>query len=228
MLKRTLVAVASGAIVIGAVVISSTPAGAVVPSITGSGDVSCHGAGMMKFKAPLTNTAGVGTRTTTTVSKVTCTETTTDAVTVVSGKVISTMTAPATGTCAVLGREQVRTVTTDVKWKGVGGKVQPTHIVWTSVGGNVAGLKGAVSLPGTTGSATVTGSFAGDDASSAAITTQTVVQINAACAGKGLKKLNLGPTSSLDLFAIPDLPPFPPGGPGGPPGGPPVVGLPPG
>lgn len=90
-------------------------------------------------------------------------------------------------------RELVRA---DIKWKTAGGKINNTHVVWSNYDATTNGFD----LPGTGGTSTVTGSYAGEDAvAHAAITPQALASLANKCDGKGIKNIKFNPSSTFDL-----------------------------
>lgn len=171
------------------------------PVVTAVGSVTWSGGiGKGKVSPPFTLTAQPGTRVTTSKFKGgTCSGTTGNpAVTPSSAKITATSTSPnANTTCVDLQTpSETATVTqVDIKWKANGGKINPTHIVFTTLQGGVPAM--GFTSPGPTGTATVTGSYAGDNATSQVVVSDTVATLTAACLKKGIKKLNFGGAGSL-------------------------------
>jgi hypothetical protein len=198
--------VAVVAVAFGASVVTGGPAGAAKPLVTAVGNPSCTGAGKIKINPPITNAPVAGNRTLTAKLKLGCTGATGHpSVALASGKWVSTTTIPGSVTCAsysVLSRPA--TTVADVKWKGLGGKIVPSHLVYSTSGGSSTG----VHWPGTTllfdlvpipdSYPVVTGSYAGEpilvfnNAPSA-----TFFAGNPACV-KGIKKLAV--SSTLFVF----------------------------
>jgi hypothetical protein len=154
----------------------------------------------VKIDPPITNTPVAGTRTLTTKLKFGCTGATGNPnVTLVSGKWLSTTTIPGSVTCAnfaVLSRPS--TSVADIKWKGAGGKINPTHIVYTTSGGTAQGLfmpgVAVFIVPLPDSIPTVTGSYAGEVlVGTATAPTATIHSGNPACV-KGIKKLGVAST----------------------------------
>jgi hypothetical protein len=198
MMRRFVVSAAAVALVTGGLVVGGvTTASAGKPTVTATGSVSCGapGSGKAKIKPPIKLAAQPGTRTTTSKFKVTCTGTTGNAlVTPISAKITSTSTTAAVS-CVDLqaaGETPLQSVL-DIKWKASGGKINPTHIVFTSTL-NGTPASGAT-FPGPTGTSIVTGSYAGNDALSTVVNIDPVQTLIDACLGKGIKKLNFGPNN---------------------------------
>jgi hypothetical protein len=190
-------------------VVGGDAASAAKPVVTAVGVPSCNGAGKIKIDPPVTNSPVAGTRTLTTKLKFGCTGATGNPlVTLSSGKWTSTTTMSASVTCATWDDVISRPSTTvaDIKWKGVGGKINPTHLVYSTSGQSPNGLAlpGAVLLfdliPIPDSIPLVTGSYAGEllvvgaNAPSA-----TFFSGNPACV-KGIKKLAVNAT----LLDFPD------------------------
>jgi hypothetical protein len=187
----------------GLVASSVTTASAAKPKVTAVGSVTCGspGSGKAKIKPAFSLVAQAGQRVTTSKFKTTCTGTTGNAaVTPLSAKIKSTSTSSAASTCLDLqaGGETATTTVVNIKWKASGGKILPTTIVFTSIlGGTPAN---GFTNPGPTGDAIVTGSYAGNDAVSQVIISNSVADLTAACLSKkGLKKLAFGSGGSLVL-----------------------------
>ncbi|MGZ6996003.1 MAG: hypothetical protein ACXVIM_12390 [Acidimicrobiia bacterium] len=198
-IAATAVAIASG----GLLATGSTFAGAAKPApFDASGAVHCTGPGKVKLSPPLTNTPAAGTRTINGKFLWNCTNggagspTGNPAVTVRTGKMTVTASAPGSDTCSTLLGTSPTTFTTDTKWKSSGGKVNPSHIVWSNVNGTSTGFD----LPGTGGTSTVTGSYAGENATAhAAISSAELSALASKCSGKGIKVIHFAPSSTLDL-----------------------------
>ncbi len=203
MMRRILVAgmavaLGAGGLVAGA----ATAAGASKPVVTAVGSVTCGapGSGKAKISPPyLATTPQPGTRTVSSKFKSTCSGTTGNPlVTPTSAKISGVSMSSAATTCVdlLVGGETPTSTTVDIKWKASGGKINPTHIVFTSINGFSGPPSGFV-LPGPTGVATVTGSYAGDTAVSTVLVADAQATLQAACLGKGLKKLNFSSGGSL-------------------------------
>jgi hypothetical protein len=180
-------------------VVGATPASAAKPVVNGSGQFACEGSGAkVKVKPPLSVTPAAGTRTWTVKLKLACDdgETTNPAVTATSAKVTGTWTSPASQTCSQVATQYYvgGSASFDVKWKGSGGKVNPTHISYVNYDrGPLASPPPVVgwevfSFPETNGTEIVTGSYAG----SFRIELNTTATMASICSGapkKGIKKL---------------------------------------
>ncbi len=192
------VALTAGGLVAGGV----TTASAGKPLVTAVGSVTCGapGSGKGKVSPPFTLVAQPGTRTTTSKFKTTCTGTTGNPlVTPISAKIVSTSTSSAAATCVTLqqGGESATTSLVDIKWKASGGKMTATHIVYTSIlGGTPAN---GFTVPGPTGTAIVSGSYAGNNSISQVVVADTVAALTDKCLGKGIKKFNFGSGGSLSI-----------------------------
>ena len=210
MMKRIVVAATAATLGLGVLATGGGVASAAPkpPIFNASGTVTCGapGSGKGKISPPFTLTPGVGTRTTTSKFKSTCTGTTGNAaVTVASAKITSTSLSDAAGTCLTLsaGGEAATDTNVDIKWKANGGKINPTHIHYTTILGGtpVHGF----TVPGPTGSTTVTGSFAGEAAISQVVIADTTEALTALCTPnskgkvKGIKKFNFGDGGSLNI-----------------------------
>jgi hypothetical protein len=191
---------------IGGTVASPGVAGAAKPVITATGNVVCNGPGKVKVNPPLTDTPAAGTRTLTVKAKLACSGGTGNPAVVLStGKFVSVTTIPGSVTCATFVGDHTNTTVSDVKWKAVGGKVNPTHIVNTTYNGQTTGFSFPAwvgsPIPAPLSNPTVTGSYqlpphamlGGFSTPSASI-----LPANPACAGKGVKKLIV--TGGFTLF----------------------------
>lgn len=203
MMRRIVVSAAAVALLTGGLVVSGvTSASAGKPLVTAVGSATCGapGSGKGKVVPPFTLAAQPGNRVTTSKFKTTCTGTTGNPlVTPISAKIVSTSTSSAAATCVTLqrGGESVTTSVVDIKWKASGGKMTPTHIVYTSILGGTP--VNGFTLPGPTGTAVVTGSYAGNDSLSQVVASDTVAYLTEKCLGKGIKKLNFGSGGSLSI-----------------------------
>lgn len=203
MIRRMAVSAAAVALLTSGLVAGGvTSASAGKPLVTAVGSATCGapGSGKGKVVPPFTLVAQPGNRVTTSKFKTTCTGTTGNPlVTPTSAKIVSTSTSSAAATCVTLqaGGEAATNTVVDIFWKASGGKINPTHIVYTTIlGGTPAN---GFTLPGPTGTATVTGSYAGNDSVSQVVVSDTVAALTAKCLGKGIKKLNFGSGGSLSI-----------------------------
>jgi hypothetical protein len=192
------VALAAGGLVAGGV----TTASAGKPTVTAVGSVTCGapGSGKGKVAPPFTLTSGgAGPRVTTSKFKSTCTGTTGNPlVTPISAKIGAVSTSPnSTTTCAQLqtAAETATVTVVNIKWKANGGKINPTTIIFTTLLGGTPPM--GFTSPGPLGTAIVTGSYAGNDAVSTVIVSDTITDLTNKCLGKGIKKLNFGSGGSL-------------------------------
>lgn len=200
---RKFVVVATGTMLgLGGLATASSSLAGAAPAVPfdAVGTVHCSGPGKVKITPPVTNTPAEGTRTVIGKFNLNCTNggagspTGNPSVKVNTGKVTLSSTSSAASTCAnLLGTGEF---VADIKWKSAGGKVNPTHIVWSGYEATESGFN----LPGTAGTSTVTGSYAGESASlNAAVTAQALASVEDKCAGKGVKKFNFSPSSTFDL-----------------------------
>jgi hypothetical protein len=203
MMRRIAVSAAAVALLTGGLVAGGvTTASAGKPIVTAAGTVTCGapGSGKGKVSPPFTLVAQPGNRVTTSKFKTTCTGTTQNPlVTPKSAKIVSTSTSSASATCITLqqGGESATNTVVDIFWKANGGKITPTRIVYTSIfGGTPAN---GFTLPGPNGTATVTGSYAGNNSVSQVVVSDTVAALTDKCLGKGIKKLNFGSGGSLSI-----------------------------
>ena len=203
MIRRIAVSAAAVALLTSGLVAGGiTSASAGKPLVTAVGSATCGapGSGKGKVVPPFTLVAQPGNRVTTSKFKTTCTGTTGNPlVTPTSAKIVSTSTSSAAATCVTLqmGGEAPTNTVVDIFWKASGGKINPTHIVYTTIlGGTPAN---GFTLPGPTGTATVTGSYAGNNSVSQVVVSDTVAALTAKCLGKGIKKLNFGSGGSLSI-----------------------------
>jgi hypothetical protein len=202
-IRKVGVAALASALALGGLVAGSVGvAAAKKPVLTATGHVTCTGGtGKGKVSPPFgLASAGSGPRVTTSKFKGgTCSGTTQDpTVTPISAKISATSTSPnSTTTCVDLQTPQETATVTqvDIKWKANGGKINPTHITFTTLQGGVPAM--GFTSPGPSGTATVTGSYAGDDATSQVVVSDSVATLTAACLKKGIKKLNFGGGGSL-------------------------------
>lgn len=191
------VALGTGGLIAGGV----TAAGAGKPLVTAVGSVTCGapGSGKAKINPPFTLSPQSGQRVTTSKFKTTCTGTTGNpAVTPISAKINATSTSPsAATTCAQLATpsETATTTVVNIKWKASGGKINPTTIVFTSLQGGVPAM--GFTSPGPSGVSIVSGSYAGNDAVSTVIVSDSITDLTNKCLKKGIKKLNFGSGGSL-------------------------------
>lgn len=203
MIRRIAVSAAAVALLTSGLVAGGvTSASAGKPLVTAVGSATCGapGSGKGKVVPPFTLVAQPGNRVTTSKFKTTCTGTTGNPlVTPTSAKIVSTSTSAASATCVTLqmGGEAPTNTVVDIFWKASGGKINPTHIVYTTILGGTP--VNGFTLPGPTGTATVTGSYAGNNSVSQVVVSDTVAALTAKCLGKGIKKLNFGSGGSLSL-----------------------------
>lgn len=204
MIRRVVVAATAVTLgLAGLVATGAGPAGAAKsPPFDAVGAVHCAGPGKVKITPPLSNTAGVGIRTIIGKFNLNCTNggagspTGNPAVKVVTGKMTVNAPSPASNTCATLLGTSSTSFTADILWKSAGGKVNPTHIVWSNFNGTATGFD----LPGTAGTSTVTGSYGGENAvAHAGIPAAVLAGLASACSGSGIKKINFSPDSTFDL-----------------------------
>jgi hypothetical protein len=190
----------------GLVAAGATSASAGKPVVTAVGSVTCGapGSGKAKINPPFKLTPGVGPRVTTSKFKTTCTGTTGNpAVTPISAKITATSTSPNSDTlCTELTQAaETPTVTTVfIKWKGAGGKINPTNITFTTLNGGTPA--GGFTSPGPSGVSIVTGSYEGNDAVSVVLVDpSTVTALTNSCLNpkKGIKKLAFSSGGSLNI-----------------------------
>ena len=204
MMRRIVVGVATAALLTSGLVAGGITAAAAKkpPIFDATGTVTCGapGSGKGKVSPPFTLTPGSGTRTTTSKFKSTCTGTTGNPlVTPASAKIDSISLSNASSTCVDLqtGGETPTDTNVTIKWKASGGKINLTHIHFTTIlGGTPAN---GFTLPGPTGTAIVTGSYAGETALSQVVVSDSTATLTAACLKKGIKKLNFGSGGSLSI-----------------------------
>ncbi len=201
---RRIEATALAVALIGAFVATGTSlAGAAKPVVTASGTVSCGApaSGKGTVSPPFKLTPGVGARTTKSTLNLKCTGTTTNAlVTPISAKVVTKSVSPTSATtCTNLqsASESKTITTTDITWKASGGKINPTHIVFSTSQTGVPAL--GSTAPGPTGISTITGSYARDATVWKVVASDSLQTLTSACLGKGIKKLNFGAASSLQI-----------------------------
>jgi dienelactone hydrolase len=159
------------------------------------------GSGKGTVSPPFTLAAAKGARTTRSTVKLACSGTTSNAlVTPTSAKVVSRSVNPsAATTCADLQtvRENATVTTVDITWKASGGKINPTHIVFSTQQSGVPTMGSTV--PGPTGKVTITGSYAGEAAILALVSSDSTQTLTRACLAKGIKKLHFGSSSRLQI-----------------------------
>jgi hypothetical protein len=195
MMRRIVVATAVLALGTSGLVASgiSASGAAKPPPFNAAGSVTCSGGtGKGKVTPPFTLTAQAGTRETKSKFKPTCTGTTGNpAVTPISAKIEAISTSPAASTCVDLqvGGETFSTTVVTIKWKASGGKILPTTIIFSSILGGTP----------VNGTATVIGSYGGNDAVSTVLVSDSVATLTAACLKKGIKKLNFGGGGALNI-----------------------------
>jgi hypothetical protein len=204
MFRRITVAAAVTALGLGGLLAAGSPlaSAAKPPPFDATGTVHCTGPGKIKLTPPLTNTAQAGQRTANGKFNLNCTNggagspTGNPAVKVNTGKVTVSSTQSASGTCATLLGTGTASFVADIKWKTAGGKINATHVVWSNYDATANGFD----LPGTGGTSTVTGSYAGEDAvAHAAISSQELASLASKCDGKGIKNIKFFPSSTFDL-----------------------------
>jgi hypothetical protein len=203
MIRRVSIAATAALLGLGLVVAGVGSAGAMkAPPFDATGTVHCTGPGKVKLSPPLSNTPQTGTRTAIGKFNWNCTNggsgspTGNPAVKVNTAKMSFSASLPASDTCSTLLGTINHAFTADVKWKTAGGKINGTHIVWSNVNGTASGFD----LPGTGGTSTVTGSYAGESATAhAAIDSTQLSQLASKCSGKGIKKISFSPSSTFDL-----------------------------
>jgi hypothetical protein len=194
---------ASAAVVLVAAAIGATadPAPAAKPVVTAEGTVQCGApaSGTGTVTPPFKLTAGKGARTTRSTVKLTCTGTLFNSnLTPTAARVVTRSVNPsAATTCFDLqtSRETATTTTADITWKAKGGRIEKTHVVYSTIqNGSMTST-----TPGPTGTATVTGSFAGESAVAKLVVSDTTQSLTDACMGKGLRKLHFGTGSTLRI-----------------------------
>jgi dienelactone hydrolase len=190
-------------LVLAAVGVAAGPAGAAKkPVVTAEGSVRCGApvSGTGTVRPPYKMTAGVGTRSVRSTVKMGCTGTVFNgSVTPISARIVTRSTSAASTTCTSLQTptEIAASSTIDITWKASGGKINPTHIaVSTTQHGSPA--MGST-LPGPTGTATVTGSFAGETPLLKLVASDSLSTLTNACLSKGIKKLHFGNSSSFQI-----------------------------
>lgn len=228
MFRKLVVGVSASALALGGLAAVATPAGAAKINVgNATGSVDCSGGGKVKIKPGLKNEDNaennypgftgaprwtVGPALTTAKLKLTCTGSTGNpAVTVKSAKVSATSqgTNPATCSGLLAGDPSTQPFTVTIKWKADGGNLNNTTISYSGFQAEGLGFK----LPQDGGSATVSGSYAGN--SSEAVAVLSVIPDFSVCdprikpgkngkpdkvkAPKGLKKLSLGPSGTLSI-----------------------------
>jgi dienelactone hydrolase len=177
-------------------------AAAARPVVTAAGTTQCgFGSGKGTVSPPFKLAAGVGSRTTKSTVKLLCTGTTTNGlVTPVSARIVTKSVSPTSSTtCTGLQsvRESPSVTTMDIKWNAIGGKINPTHIVFSTSQTGVPSM--GSTTPGPSGTATITGSYAGESAVSQLVVSDTLQSLTDACLKKGIKKLHFGPASTLRI-----------------------------
>ncbi len=238
MLRKLLLGVSAGALALAGLVVVAGPASAGKPIIgNATGSASCSGGGKVKINPALKNEDNaennypgyngvprwfVGPSLTTAKLKMVCTGTTgIPGVSPVKAKAVATSQGTEPGTCTGLlsGEPSTSSFTVDIKWKAAGGKgMNNTKITYSGFEAEGLGFK----LPQTGGTATITGSYAGNTSESHAVLAavpdfsrcepkikckedKTGATCNAGSeklkvkAGKGLKKLYLAESGTLTI-----------------------------
>jgi hypothetical protein len=175
------------------IVVASAPAGAAKPTITATGNVSCTLVGKVKFN-PVLSTSFVASSTVTGKLKGPCTGSTEQGVTPVKAKV-TMVGSVLPGTCVGALNSPWAGVQLSVRWKGEGGKINPTNV--SVIGGMQQSGNGWANSDSVT-----TGSYFGG--ANAALQLNSASGINDLVAGtcvpnekgkvKGVKKMTLEPS----------------------------------
>jgi hypothetical protein len=180
----------------GTFVVVVDSAGAAKPTITATGEAGCSGVakGKVKFSPPLRNVSPFGTKVTVKVNLGnSCSGTTGNPlVTPIGAKV--TIEGVVKGTTPCTGGFSLGPNTAEIKWKGQGGKINPTqlHFVDAAGGWFTSPPPHMQShFPGFSTNAVVTGSYAGNTHGFLQlIYAETEAQLQQGCASKGgMKKL---------------------------------------
>jgi hypothetical protein len=235
MLRRLVLGVSVGALAFSGLALIAEPASAGKPVVgNATGSASCTGGGKVKLSPGLRNEDNatnnypgyngiprwiVGPTTTTAKLKLVCTGTTGIAgVSPAKGKVTATSTGTEPGTCSGLlsGEPSTTPFNIEIKWKANGGKgMNNTFITYTGFEAEGLGFK----LPQTGGTATVSGSYAGNTSEAHAVLASvpdfSVCEPKIKCkndnpctssseklkvkGGKGLKKLFLSEAGTLSI-----------------------------
>jgi hypothetical protein len=238
MMRKLIVGISAGAVAFAGIVMFANPASAGKPIVgNATGSASCTAGGKVKINPGLKNEdnatnnyagyAGVprwvvGPSLTTAKLKLACTGTTgIPGVSPLKGKVTATSQGTAPGTCSGLLDTTPGTdpFVIDIKWKANGGKgMNDTHIAYSGFQTEGLGFK----LPGDGGTATVSGSYAGNTSEAHAVLAAVPDlsrcepkikckedKTGATCtasseklkvkAGKGMKKLDLAESGTLTI-----------------------------
>lgn len=228
MFRKLVLGVSASALALGGLAVAAPPAGAAkIPVGNAVGSVSCTGGGKVKISPGLKNEDNaannysgyngtprwtVGPALTTAKLKLTCNGSTQNpAVRVTSGKVTATSqgTGPATCSSLLAGEPSESPFNIIISWKATGGSVNQTRISYSGFQAEGLGFQ----LPQSGGTATVTGSYAGNDSEAHAVLSE--LPDFARCdpkikpgkngkpdkvkAPKGMKKLSLASSGTLSI-----------------------------
>jgi hypothetical protein len=208
-MRKIVLAATAAMLAVGGVAVAAESAGAAKPTITATGSVNCNIEGKVKINPPLRN-SNTTPSTVTGKIKGTCSGTAEQGVTPAKVKAALTYTGSGPGTCNGLAQPSSDPFKIDLKWKGTGGKINPS----------TATLKGFV-LTGTPSfgfklpnpsavppQSTVSGSYAGTnnaqafasidvpDTSLCEPTTKPNGKVKPA---KGIKKIVVKPGSTMSI-----------------------------
>ena len=159
---------------------SSSPAAPVAKVATGT--VTCSAiTGAVSFSPPLTTKGGSAETSSINVTSTGCTPSGSNVTSVTKGVGTATL-SNTSNNCTGLLNAQPLTIT--IRWSP--STIKPTVVKFSSYAvTEVSGGKGAFDLPGTKGTASVTGSFAGSDggagSTSVAVSNETATQLLAGC-----------------------------------------------
>ncbi len=184
------------ALALGGVVLTAGNAQAVKPRFNASGTAHCTVRGKGKYTPGIRTTPRAAVVWSFT-GKLTCSTGTTgnSSVRITSGTV-KAVSVPSTRSCTATPLPRV---TADIKWKAVGGRVNPTHVVWSAGTTSTAGSRITTDLPGG-GTTTVTGSYAG--ASAPAHLVGDVISFAPCSVTRGIKTYLVSGSSTLNVTGI--------------------------
>jgi dienelactone hydrolase len=202
MIRRT-VAASVAVVCIGAGLVTGG-AGAAVAAVGLNGTVTCGApvVGTGTVTPPFRLSPGTGPRTTKSTVTFGCSGTSfNNSLAPVSAKVVTTaVSADSSLTCTgLLSAGEVPTITkAAITWTLPGGvKAKPTHVVYSTIQTGVPSM--GSTTPGPTGTAKVTGSYAGEQAVAQLVTSDSLATLTTACQGAGISTLHFGAGSSLTI-----------------------------
>ncbi len=188
---------AAVALVLSVAVLGVGGAHAATQRFDAAGTAHCALTGKARFKPGVTNTPAAGV-VWSFAGKLSCsTGTTGDPTVTVTAGNVKMSSAPGSRSCAAT---PLPTVTADIKWKTTGGRVSPTHIVWSAGAMSTAGSRVTTDVPGS-GTALVTGSYAG--ASGSAHLVGDVISLVPCFTAKGLRRYGVSGSSTLNVTGGP-------------------------